>query len=141
MRNTGVVTTDKDDDEALHWAGESDPTHADAPPGNEPVPATETAEPKAGLSPAILIAFGILAGVYLLYTIGWVITTQRNPVMLPGILDQVMFQTREVLAIAAPAIWFVSTLLLTRGRKPLEPLLWLAAGVIVLVPLPFVLGV
>jgi hypothetical protein len=50
-----------------------------------------------------------------------------------------MFQGSMVLAIAAPAIWFVVSLLGTRGRPAWQRFLWLALGVLVLIPWPFVM--
>lgn len=154
MRNTGCVNRDKadgkadekGDDEALSWAGDVDPTHAGVPAEPATASATDSAgevhtADKPAVSSALLVTLGILAGIYLLYTAGWVITTQRNVIVLPGLLDRVMFQAREFLAIMAPAVWFASVLVLTRGRKPLVRLLWLFVGAVVLVPVPFVLGV
>jgi hypothetical protein len=93
-----------------------------------------------GMSSAMLLAVGILAGAYLLYTAGWFTSAVRNIAVPVGALDVIMFQLREYLAVAAPALWFGATLLLTRGRKPVTRLLWLVLGAIVLIPVPFVLG-
>jgi hypothetical protein len=92
------------------------------------------------MSSAMLLAVGILAGAYLLYTAGWFTSAVRNIAVPVGALDVIMFQLREYLAVAAPALWFGATLLLTRGRKPVTRLLWLVLGAIVLIPVPFVLG-
>jgi hypothetical protein len=100
----------------------------------------EPAVAPAGMSSAMLLAVGILAGAYLLYTAGWFTSAVRNIAVPVGALDVIMFQLREYLAVAAPALWFGATLLLTRGRKPVTRLLWLVLGAIVLIPVPFVLG-
>lgn len=89
-------------------------------------------------SPA-LVGLGILGGVYLLYTIGWVIGVGRlsNPFTDP--LAQFMFSLGTWLAVAAPVIWFASSFWLTRG-KPRLRWTWLILGVVLLAPLPFIAG-
>jgi len=51
----------------------------------------------------------------------------------------VMYQVGEYLAIASPAIWFLTVLALTRKSKPIVRLLLLVLGVFLLIPWPFVL--
>ena len=96
--------------------------------------------PVASTSSAMLLALGILAGAYLLYTAGWFTSAVRNIAVPVGAFDVLMYQLREWLSVAAPALWFGATLLLTRKRKPSIRLLWLVLGAIVLIPVPFVLG-
>ena len=92
-------------------------------------------------SSAVLLSVGILAGIYLLYTVGWFITFQRDSfATLPSEFDTFMARARNVFAILAPALWFASTLVYTRGRRPISRLLWLLVGVVILAPLPFILG-
>jgi hypothetical protein len=92
------------------------------------------------MSSPMLLAIGILAGVYLLYTVGWFTSAARTIAVPVGAFDVAMYQLREWLSIAAPALWFGATLLLTRTRKASTRLLWLILGAIVLLPIPFVLG-
>jgi hypothetical protein len=94
---------------------------------------------RAPMSSPALIGLGILAGIYLLYTIGWFVGVARivNP---PGaLLNQFMFSLGTWLAIAAPAVWFASSFWLTRG-KPRLRWTWLILGVVLLAPLPFIAG-
>jgi hypothetical protein len=135
-----------DDDAALAWAG--DENAVAATPAAEPAEAriVEVAPPaaKAQMPAALLVTYGILAGAYLIYTLGWVFTVQRyNAQFLtsPEPLNAFMFGLGEILAMLAPALWFAATLLLTRGRKPVIRLLVLLAGLIAVLPWPFVLGV
>jgi hypothetical protein len=131
------VGTDPDDD-ALSWGGETDPTHVDAP---ESVPAVVSlSRPAPGTGSLLLIGFGVFAGVYLLYTIGWFAAVLRNTLTLSGLIPEIMYQFGEFLAIVAPALWLGTTLLLTRGRGPLVRVLWLLAGLVVLVPWPMLVG-
>ncbi|CAN5139550.1 hypothetical protein BH11ACT5_BH11ACT5_04370 [soil metagenome] len=136
-----------DDDAALAWAGDEKPVTAPAKPVIDPVETrvvetSPTAKPQ--MPAALLITYGILAGAYLIYTIGWVVSVQRynaTVVTSPEPLNAFMFGLGEILAMLAPALWFVASLLLTRGRKPVIRLLALLIGLVVVLPWPFVLGV
>lgn len=145
------------DEDALSWAGEDDPslvtTTADAKAEKPKVAATAAAatvtqvviDPpaKPATSSLLLVTYGLLAGVYLLYTVGWVITIRRGDPGA-GISDafaKLMFQLTEGLAIASPALWFAAAILLTVRRKPIVRLLWLLIGTLVVIPWPFLLGV
>jgi hypothetical protein len=133
-----------DDDEALSWDEVSDPTHTASPAAAtvvEPVETpTEPTEAKPVTSSALLVTYGILGGAYLLYTIGWVLSVLNdNRIAYADLLSEVMYQFGEFLAIASPALWFVTVLTLTRGRKPIVRLLGLLLGLAVVIPWPFVL--
>ena len=151
------MTSSRDDD-ALGWAGDDDPTlvsgspttpePAHAPAANLPEGWAVTGSPggyvdapeeKAPMSSTALVGLGILAGVYLLYTIGWFIGVGRidNPLTDP--LAQFMFSLGTWLAVAAPLVWFASAYWLTRG-KPRLRWTWLVLGVVLLAPLPFIAG-
>lgn len=144
------------DDDALSWAGDDDPTLVSAP-AVEPAPPTsqrrrdepaEAASDEAadlgvdgsagGLSNTALIALGVLGGVYLLYSIGWFVGGMRvhNLSGLLGIEAAVSVPVL-VLAVAAPAIWFVVTYALTRSSRAWVRFVWLVAGALLLVPWPF----
>ncbi|MCU1578421.1 MAG: hypothetical protein JWP19_625 [Rhodoglobus sp.] len=141
------MIADPDEDDALSWAGETDPSHVAGPPAAEkPKPKTEVivdAPAKPATSAIVLVSYGILAGAYLIYTIGWVVSVQRlNAAQATSseVLNAIMFGLGEILAMASPAIWFGATFLLTRGRKPVARLLWILVGLIAVLPWPFVLG-
>ncbi|MGR0219465.1 hypothetical protein [Agromyces sp. ZXT2-6] len=145
-----------DEDEALRWEGDDDATLA---PGwravGTPVPvarpADETTDAAASATAAEradqpgsaeLVLLGVFGGVYLLYTLGWLFTVIGFGA--PGGDDDpvaaFMFDVGLWLTVAAPALWYAVAFIATRGR-PRARLLWMLAGAIVLVPLPFVLGV
>jgi hypothetical protein len=153
------------DDEALRWDGDDDPTLA---PGwktvGRPVPLAgvpdETTdasaralddEPEAATSDrgegedaaqtgsVELVVLGVLGGIYLLYTIGWFITALRTTAPGLGIVDDAMYTIGLWLAVLAPALWLGLSFWLSSGRR--SRLLWLIGGALVLVPVPFVLGV
>ncbi|NQX26805.1 DNA polymerase III subunit gamma/tau [Microbacteriaceae bacterium VKM Ac-2854] len=152
--------TREQDDDALSWAGEENdptlvPTHSAAsepvvaPTVAEPVAADEDAETAApetdaAASSALLVTLGIAAGVYLLYTIGWIITGTRQSAQIStvaaDVVGQFMYGLGLILAAAAPVLWFAGVLLLARKRRPGIRILLLVVGAVVLAPIPFVLG-
>ena len=149
------------DDDALSWAGENDPTlSADgvtarpdpaqgraATPPTTANPATVSEADGGDIAPAAdgvrgsaeLVLTGILAGIYLLYTIGWFIGVGRitNPAGEP--VAAFMFSLGTWLAVAAPAVWFGVSYALTDGRPRIR-LVCLILGVVLLAPVPFILG-
>jgi hypothetical protein len=157
-----------DDDEALGWAGDDDPTlspvgvpmktpdaSAPAAPARRTVlDEAEDAELAAAerdladaeastaqLGSATLIAFGIVGGVYLLYTIGWIVSFARYAQPIDVDFTVVSHRIAQTLAIAASPLWFVATLLVLQKTDVRYRFLWLVIGVLVLVPWPFLLGV
>jgi len=159
--------TSDPEDEGLSWGDEKDPTYvesssqirADRPavtPGASAAERRAAAEARRATAPTtgsavdagpvatnsvVLVVLGLLGGIYLLYTVGWFISAQRNIALPVNAFDVVMTYVREGLSVAAPALWFGCTLLFTRHSKPLLRVLWLVLGALVLIPLPFVLGV
>ncbi len=136
-----------DSEDALVWGGETDPSHVDGPATRSADAAGQSVvdrDDKPQIPGVLLVIYGILGGVYLIYTLGWVITVTR----LTGVraasselLSEIMFQLGEFLAIASPALWFVAVFALTRNRRPVVRLLWVLLGLVVVIPWPFVLGV
>lgn len=86
-----------------------------------------------------LVAMGVIAGIYLLYTVGWFIGGQRigNPISDP--VGEFMFSFGAWLAVASPFVWFTVTYWLT-ARRPRARVIWLLVGVVLLAPLPFIFG-
>jgi hypothetical protein len=93
------------------------------------------------LSSAALIGMGVLGGIYLLYTIGWVVSFSRYTVPVTVDFSVVSYRITQTLAIAATPLWFVATLLVTQSKGARFRFLWLVIGVLVLVPWPFLMGV
>ena len=88
---------------------------------------------------ATLITLGILGGVYLIYSIGWVIGGLRLQGRAEYLVTDVMYQGSFWLAVLAPLLWFGTVFLLTRHSKPWVRFAWLIAGVALLLPWPFVM--
>ncbi len=139
------------DDDALRWEGDDDPTLAPgwktvgspvplAGAATEPDGAGQTATKDVPSQPgsAELVMLGVLGGVYLLYSIGWLITASRPAPVLADPVAQFMYGFGRWFAVAAPALWFGAALWLASQHRRAR-LLWLIAGAIVLVPVPFLL--
>lgn len=134
------VTAEPDDD-ALAWAGDDDPSHVDGPSRQaQPKQAPDAAADKPTIGSMLLVTYGVLAGIYLIYTLGWVVSVQRSTTTLPTLFAEIMFQLGEFLAIVSPALWFAAVFALTRVQKLIVRLLWLLAGLVVVLPWPFILG-
>ena len=54
-------------------------------------------------------------------------------------MSPIGYQVALWLAVAAPALWFVTAYVLTRGSKSWVRIVWLIAGLVVLVPWPFIM--
>lgn len=153
------MSSDRPDD-ALSWGDEADASYVD--PGRDDLdradadPAAERAdgeEPSSDAAAsaerapgdrrraAVTAATGVLGGVYLMYSVGWILGIPLLSLTGPTLLIEIMYQFGEFLAIIASALWFATTLALTRGGRPAARLGWLALGALVLVPWPFLLGV
>ena len=159
------MTTGSDDD-ALSWGDEDDPTlhvgsssaaakpaprderRADAPilpdgytavgKGADAVQApTEDRAPTLGN--VALLVIGVLGGVYLLSTIGWIVGGLRLKGSADYLVAPVAYQVSLWLAVAAPAIWFLTVLWLTAGSRVWVRFAWLIGGAALLLPWPFIM--
>ena len=127
----------RSDDEGLRWDDGDDPTHVRA---TEPTLAAADLDERTGLSSALLVLFGLFGGVFILYTVGWIITVNRMATVLSNSFFDFLAKVGEFLAIASPALWFVGVLYATRESPPWQRVLWLVLGVVLLIPVPFVFG-
>ena len=105
----------------------------DAPAGGDTVAAPRS------LGNGALVALGVLGGVYALYAIGWIIGGLRLQGRAQYLVLDVMYQGSLWLAVLAPVLWFATTFLLTRRSRAWVRFAWLAAGVVLLLPWPFVM--
>jgi len=87
---------------------------------------------------AELVLLGVLGGVYLLYSVGWLIWAISPAPDLGEPVAQFMYGLGRWLAVLAPALWFGAVLWLAAERRRAR-LLWLIAGAVLLVPVPFLL--
>lgn len=136
------------DDDALRWEGDDDPTLAPGwktvgkavPLEGQPAATEVDAEPDAATQAgsAELVMLGVLGGVYLLYSIGWLIDATTAPPQLADPVAQFMYSLGRWFAVAAPALWFATVLWLATEHRRVR-LIWLIAGAVLLVPVPFLL--
>lgn len=152
-RYAGVVSIDRDDD-ALHWEGDESAAPAPAPVAlpegfvavgkgadtvaQEPPIAAEASDaPAPAASNSSLIVLGAVGGMYLLYTIGWIVGGLRLAGVAQFLVSPVIYQAALWLAILAAPLWFVTVLVLTRATRSWVRIAWMLAGVLLLVPWPF----
>lgn len=151
LRESGTVSHAgaPDDEEALRWEGDD----VLAAPVQRKRAAVVAEQPRADedtrrrrLGAADLVALGVLGGVALLETIGWVqgVTSQSlastispgggTPVELAAFAINLLGRIAAVLA--AP-LWFA--VVAWRVRTPTQRLAWLVVGALVLLPWPALL--
>ncbi|PZU49552.1 MAG: DNA polymerase III subunit gamma/tau [Microbacterium sp.] len=158
------MSTGRDDD-ALSWGGDDDPTLVSGarPSASEETPpvlprgftAVGKNREKVGridadgtvtmpgerepMSSATLVVLGVIAGAYLLFTIGWIVGGLRLQGTAQFLVSPLGYQAAFWLAAAAPALWFATVLVLTRDTKTWMRIVWLVAGMVLLIPWPFVM--
>lgn len=155
------MTSDADD--ALSWEGDEDrPPEKKNPDTTSTTPAladgwkavgrdsetvgrieahgavTVPGEPRP-LSTPMLLLIGIVGGVYLLYTVGWIIGGLNLQVSALFLVSGVMYHVGVWSAVLAPALWFAAVWVLTRRTAAWVRVLGFLAGVVLLVPWPFVM--
>ena len=151
-RYAGGMTSDADD--ALSWEGDEDLTsrRSALPDGwnavgkdsdtvgyiSEDATATEAGESR-GLSTPMLLFIGIVGGIYLLYSVGWIIGGFNLQGSASFLIPVVMYQVAFWAAVLAPALWFVAVWLLTRNSPSWARVLGFIGGVLLLIPWPFVM--
>lgn len=96
------------------------------------------AEQRPALSTAMLLTLGVVGGVYLLYSAGWVVGGLRLKPLANFFVDDAMLLPWFVLSVVAPALWFLAAWVLTRGKAAWMRVGVLLLGVVLLVPWPFV---
>ena len=150
------------DDDALSWDGDDDPTlapqmapgrAASAPqPASKAAPASrpsvesdaapasveDDADP-APMSNVALVTLGVFGGIYLLLAVGWFIGGSRLQFVAQLFINPAAHIAAWILAIAAPAVWFATALVLTRSRPIWLRIIALVVGAVVLLPWPFLM--
>ncbi len=100
-------------------------------------------EEKPRTSDVSLVSIGILMGVYALYTVAWFLAAKSYSlyysvvVTSSGIVGDILYQALIWLTAVTPAIWFLVSFQLTKGKAPWKRIAWLVAGAIVLIPIPY----
>ncbi|WP_300268012.1 hypothetical protein [Microbacterium sp.] len=99
---------------------------------------TEPGEPQP-LSTPMLLFIGIVGGVYLLYTVGWIIGGLNLHGSAIFLIPEVMYQVAFWTAVLTPAIWFAAVWHLTRRSRAWVRVLAMIGGILLLIPWPFVM--
>lgn len=150
-----------DDDDALSWAGDESVAapvtserggrtprrlrqdEQDAASDADDARATDDDALDGQTGSVALVLLGLLGGVHLLYSVGWVLAIGPLQAGYRPIdaLGSAMFSLGLVFAAAAPLVWFAAAFWFTRGRFVWQRIAALVAGAVLLVPWPFVAGV
>ncbi len=118
-----------DHDDALRWG-----------PDDEDLTVPSAAAPSEREPGFVLTAF--FGGLYVIWALGWVLGLANQTVQpLDGVLDQVMFRVGDFLAYIATPLWFVGVLWLGTNWSVRTRASVLLAGLIILIPWPFILPV
>lgn len=91
------------------------------------------------LSTPMLVLVGVIGGIYLLYTVGWIIGGFNLQGSALFLVPAVMYQAAVWAAVLAPALWFIAVWLLTRRSASWIRVIGFIAGAALLVPWPFVM--
>jgi len=90
-------------------------------------------------NPVLLAVFG---GLYAVWSLAWVLGVAAAPTQpASSLLDAVMYQFGEFLAVIATPLWFGAVWWLSDGSSRRARVAWLCAGLVLLVPLPLILPV
>ncbi|MBS1672354.1 MAG: hypothetical protein JSS74_00105 [Actinobacteria bacterium] len=112
---------------------------ADAAGRGEGSESSEHRDEPVGIGNVALVFYGIIGGAYLLFAIGWIVGGLRlRPRALLLLADWMYFPWMGLAALA-PLLWFAVAWVLTRGKATWIRVLALIAGVVLLVPWPFVM--
>lgn len=96
-------------------------------------------EDQPAMGNAELISLGVLGGFSLLYAVGWIIGGLRLQGTAEFLVAPLAYQVSLWLAVLAPLVWFGTVLLVTRGSRGWVRFTWLVAGVVLLLPWPFIM--
>jgi len=121
---------------------------ADTPDADDPNASSDGAAPAMGN--AALISLGVFGGVFVLYAIGWYLGATRLAVVqlesgsgdllgVPILANDLLYLFWVIMATLAAPIWFITTLVVTRGQRFWKRFVGLLGGVVLLVPWPFLM--
>jgi hypothetical protein len=143
-RPDGDGLSDESDDDALSWGDERDASHVEGPAPTGRVDDADDDDLPAVMSSASLVGHGVFGGIALLSSVGWLVSRDRFLVSFGGTpVDQVqtaLWLLGVGLAIVAPALWFVTTMLLVPQSRASRRLLVFAVGAVALAPWPLLIG-
>ncbi|MCH6229243.1 DNA polymerase III subunit gamma/tau [Microbacterium sp. CFH 31415] len=130
-RGSEAVTPEANDGADLHDGPLDARGSMESPAQGDPV--------REPMGNAELITLGVIGGFSALYAIGWLIGALRLQGTAQFLVAPVAYQISLWLAVLAPLVWFAAVFLLTAASKTWVRFAWLAAGVVLLVPWPFIM--
>lgn len=104
--------------------------------GSDTVAASEG--DRAVLGNAALVAIGMFAAAFILFAVGWLIAGLRLQAVGALPVSEVTLVALTIAAAAAPLVWFIAVYALTLRARTWVRFVWLVAGLVLLVPWPFV---
>jgi hypothetical protein len=136
---------DDQQDDALSWGDERDASHVEGPaPAARDDDEDDVDDVPGVMSSASLVGHGVFGGVALLSCVGWLVSRDQFLLSFGGtVVDHVqaaLWLLGVALAIVAPAVWFVTTMLLVPQTRSSRRLLVFAVGAVALAPWPLVIG-
>ena len=122
---------DSDHDPAFDWGDSTEPSGS--------VESSSEVSAKKVANPGLLAIFG---GLYAVWSLAWVLGIAQTPTQpASSLLDAIMFQFGEFLAMVASPIWFGVVWWLTTESRVIIRVVWLVLGLVLLVPLSLILPV
>ena len=122
---------DSDHDPAFDWGDSTEPSGS--------VDSSSEISAKTVANPGLLAIFG---GLYAVWSLAWVLGIAQTPTQpASSLLDAIMFQFGEFLAMVASPIWFGVVWWLTTESRIVVRVVWLVVGLVLLVPLSLILPV
>jgi hypothetical protein len=124
-------TDDSDHDPAFDWGDSTEPSGS--------VESSSEVSAKKVANPGLLAIFG---GLYAVWSLAWVLGIAQTPTQpASSLLDAIMFEFGEFLAMVASPIWFGVVWWLTTESRVVVRVVWLVLGLVLLVPLSLILPV
>lgn len=134
--------------QSVQSEADADGRDADHPDADDPNASSDDAAPAMGN--AALISLGVFGGVFVLYAIGWYLGATRLAVVqlesgsgdllgVPILANDLLYLFWVIMATLAAPIWFITTLVVTRGQRFWKRFVGLLGGVVLLVPWPFLM--
>ena len=124
-------TDNSDHDPAFDWGDSTEPSGS--------VESSSEVSAKKVAHPGLLAIFG---GLYAVWSLAWVLGIAQTPTQpASSLLDAIMFEFGEFLAMVASPIWFGVVWWLTTESRVVVRVVWLVVGLVLLVPLSLILPV
>ncbi|ROS54834.1 hypothetical protein [Frigoribacterium sp. PhB24] len=151
-----------DGDDALNWGDEADSSHVEGPApavrrrrsrgsdgpddeldgdlGEPGADEDDVDDGPAVMSSASLVVHGVLGGVFLLWSAGWIVAVGDFTNPFTDAISSLMWNLGELFAVVAPLAWFVAVIALVPVDRTGRRLAWMAVGALLVAPWPLVIG-